>query len=358
VKNGGEIAKPPRQDPWGEHNHDRRWACYSRQRDRASRCRRVSPGAMRGGSVMTNNPWEAGSVSPWKVVQLVVSLHPGGGARIAKLVPEEWIRRDGAPVVYRTLHLWSDPFDFLRSPPEVRVRKLREGRIPMRTVRLFREACAKVDGWWRAGRLVADVHPAAAGVPRRVTTEYSTQDIDFERGRICGEGLRLYTASALKAWEEDERVKQCPDERTRLTEEHTDRQEISVSEDTAPSLSREAKHHAAEAEAPKMAASNRTVGVASKVASPKTLKIQVRWGPAIKRTTHDVLRNEGPRDPDLPKWSRKSHLEQAVRNRLPELYPEETKDDGPGSTTLKRYVGAALMSSKKAGSTFRQNCKI
>jgi hypothetical protein len=163
VKSGGEIAKPPRKDPWGEHNRDRRGACYSRERDRTSPC--VSAGAMRGGSVMTNNPWEAASVSPWKVVQLVVSLHPGEGARLAQLVPEEWISRDGAPVIYRTLHLWSDPFDFLRSPPEVRVRKLREGRIPMRTGRIFREACAKVDEWWRAGRLVADVHPRVAGVP-------------------------------------------------------------------------------------------------------------------------------------------------------------------------------------------------
>jgi hypothetical protein len=77
----------------------------------------------------------------------------------------------------------------------------------------------------------------------------------------------------------------------------------------------------------------------------------VRWGPAIERTTHDVLRNEGPLDPDLPKWSRKSHLEKAVRNHLAEKYPEETKDGAPGSTTLRKYVSTALDEFNKSGST-------
>jgi hypothetical protein len=133
---------------------------------------------------MTVSPWDAATLSPWEAAQLVVSLHPGGGARIAKLVPEEWISRDGAPVVYRTLHLWSDPFDFLRSPPAVQLRKLREGRIPMRTGRLFRESCRKLDKGWRAGRLAGELYPLTGGVSRRVTSEYSLWDIDFQCGRL------------------------------------------------------------------------------------------------------------------------------------------------------------------------------
>jgi hypothetical protein len=90
--------------------------------------------------------------------------------------------------------------------------------------------------------------------PRRVTSEHSTQDIDFERGRLGGESLRLHTASALKAWAEDEGVKQCPDQRTRQTEKHTDQREIPVSENAVPIPPREAQHGATDAEAPKMAA--------------------------------------------------------------------------------------------------------
>jgi hypothetical protein len=83
-------------------------------------------------------------------------------------------------------------------------------------------------------------------------------------------------------------------------------------------------------------------GAASKLVSSKKVKPRRRWGPAITKTADDVLRNEGPLDPELPDWSQKSHLEQAVRNRLDERYPEETKGGGPGPTTLKKYVGVAL----------------
>jgi hypothetical protein len=287
---------------------------------------------------MTVSAWDAAALSPWEAAQLVVSLHLGGGAKIAKLVPEEWIRRDGAPVVYRTLRLWSDPLDFLRSPPAVRLRKLREGRIPMRTERLFRAACAKLEDWWKVGRLAGELHPLTGGIPRRLTSEYSMWDIDFQRGRLTGESLRLDRASVLKAWAEDESAKQRCNDGAGLTEEHNSRQEISVSENTPPK-SHEAQHDWVDAEASKMTALK---DAPSKLVSSKTVKAQ-RWGSAIKKTTHDVLRNEGPLDPELPEWSRKSHLERVVRNRLDKKYPEETKDGGPGPTTLKKYVSEALV---------------
>ena len=142
---------------------------------------------MHSEDAIDDSRWDNAWLTPWEAVQLVVSVHPAGGHCMAKLVPEKWVHEDGLAVVFRTLRLRSVPaFDILRNPRALRFRKLRGDRIPMRANRFFREACAKVDKWCRAGRVAGELHPLSGGAPRRVTSEFSTSDLDFERGRLGG----------------------------------------------------------------------------------------------------------------------------------------------------------------------------
>jgi hypothetical protein len=105
---------------------------------------------MHSEEAMTDSGWDSAWLTPWEAVQLVVCLHSGGGSRMARLVPEQWIREDGTAVVFRTLHHRSFPLVCRRSKP-------REGLIPMRTGRMFRDALGKVRACVRAGHVLCKI---------------------------------------------------------------------------------------------------------------------------------------------------------------------------------------------------------
>jgi hypothetical protein len=231
---------------------------------------------------------------------------------MAKLVPEKWVHEDGLAVVFRTLRLRSVPsFDILRNP---RALRLRGDRIPMRANRFFREACAKVDKWCRAGRVAAELHPLSGGAPRRVTSEFSTRDLDFARARLDGETVRLLRADILKV------------------------------------LGEEKEPESPNAEAPEVAASNRAEDVASKVASPKQRRKAAHrggggvspLGSEIIRITCELMEDEGDIANFQPSWNSKAKVGKRVRKALVKAYPDETKDGGPSDSTLKKYVSLGI----------------